>query len=35
MRILIAENETGVRRELREMLQQLGHTVAAAKRHYK
>ena len=30
MRILIAENETGVRRELREMLQQLGHTVAAA-----
>lgn len=30
MRILIVENDTGVRRELREMLRHLGHTVAPA-----
>ena len=30
MRILIVENDTGVRRELQEMLRHLGHTVAPA-----
>jgi len=30
MHILIVENDTAVRRELREMLQHLGHTVAPA-----
>ena len=30
MHILIADSDAGIRRELRGMLQQLGHTVAAA-----
>ena len=30
MHILIADNDAGTRRELRSMLQQLGHTVTTA-----